>query len=65
MDIYNVRNYFEDEVSLLSGDWSGLLVGSDGYPMKDECGRYFIGGGSNKFLKAKAIEFYGVKTRSD
>ena len=45
--------------------WSGLKVGSDGYPMKDGYDGYFIAGGSeDEVFKAIAIEFYGVKTQN-
>ncbi len=44
--------------------WSGMLQGTDGYPIKDkEYGTYYIAGGKNGDLKATAIEFYGVKTQ--
>ena len=44
--------------------WTGILVGTDGYPMEDEDGDYCIGGGKDRYLKATAIEFYGVKTQT-
>jgi hypothetical protein len=38
-----------------------MLVGTDGYPMKDKNGDYFMGGGESMFFKATAVEFYGMK----
>ena len=52
-----------DNVHLYSSCWSGILVGTDGYPKKGERNHYFIAGGDkNGDFKATAIEFYGVKT---
>ena len=41
--------------------WSGILVGTEGFPTKDEDGYYYIAGGKDVYFKATAIEFYGVK----
>ena len=38
-----------------------MMVGTDGYPMKDKDGDYLIGGGDSLLFKATAFEFYGVK----
>ncbi len=38
-----------------------MLVGTDGYPIKDEYLNYYIAGGKDEDFKAKAVEFYGVK----
>ncbi len=45
--------------------WSGIMVGNDGYPMKDEHGWYCIAG-SNKFnyFKATTIEIFGMKKKT-
>ena len=44
--------------------WSGILVGTDGYPTTDERGEYYyIAGGKDQDFKATAIEFYEVKTQ--
>ncbi len=49
---------------MFNPDWSGILVGTDGYPTEDRFGDYYIaGGGENYRFKATAIEFYGVKTQ--
>ena len=45
-------------------NWSGILVGTDGYPTKDEDDQYLIAGeDKDEDFKATAIEFYGVKTQ--
>ena len=62
----NDRNY-KDYVDLDSSDgsdWVDILVGTDGYPTKNEKNRYCIGGGKDEYFKATAIEFYGVKTQT-
>ena len=59
MVIFNDRNY-SNFAFLRSHFWSGILVGTDGYPTKDFFG-YCIAGGHNDKFKAIAIEFYGVK----
>ncbi len=41
-----------------SDDWSGMLVGTDGYPIKTY--GYNIAGGENGYFRATEIEFYGV-----
>ncbi len=41
-----------------------MLVGTDGYPTKDEDGWYCIAGGLDCNLKATTFEFYGVKTQT-
>ena len=61
MRIYNDRNS-SDLAYLNSSYWSGILVGTDGYPTTNKYGDYCIGGGKNAFFKATAIEFYGIKT---
>ena len=63
MQINNNRNN-EDFAFLNSRCWSGIMVGTDGYPTKDEqYGCYCIAGGDYSWnFKATAIEFYGVKT---
>ena len=41
------------------------MVGTDGYPKKDEKNDwYYIGGGNNPYYEATVIEFYGVKTQT-
>ena len=62
MGIENDRNQ-SDFSCLESSFWSGILVGTDGYPKKDESDYYLIAGGENMLFKAIAIEFYGVKTQ--
>ena len=47
----------------MNDDWSGVLFGNDGYPLKDWRGNWFIAGGFDNYFKAVAIEFYGVKTK--
>ena len=42
--------------------WSGMLVGTDGYPTEYGPG-YCIAAFKDMIFKAKAIEFYGVKTQ--
>ena len=51
---------------MFSQFWSGILVGTDGYPVEDkDNGYYFIAGGNQGCnFKAKAIEFYGVRTQT-
>ncbi len=50
---------------MFSGFWSGILVGTDGYPTKNEDDTgYCIGGGEDGWFRATAIEFYGVKTQT-
>ena len=63
MWILNYRNY-PDVVCLSSSVWSDILVGNDGYPIKNNFGDYCIGGGKDANFKAKAIEFYGVNTQT-
>ena len=60
MGIKNDRNK-SDIAYLHSSSWSGMLVGTDGYPVKDEAGNYCIGSKTLSF-KPTAIEFYGIKT---
>ena len=43
--------------------FSGMLVGTDGCPKKNKWGDYCIAGGEDRYFKATAIEFYGVKTQ--
>ena len=38
-----------------------MLAGTDGYP-NISWGDYYIAGGQDRYFKATAIEFYGVKT---
>jgi len=61
MGIENCRKS-QDFACLYSLHWSGILVGTYGYPKK-RLG-YYIGGGKDRFFKATAIEFYGVKTQT-
>ena len=43
--------------------WSGMLVGSDGYPTTNSHGDHCIAGGDQDYYFSPiAIEFYGVKT---
>ena len=58
MEIYNNRK-INGYTYLRSPFWSGLLVGTDGYPFK--LSGYCIGGSKDVYFKATAIEFYGVK----
>lgn len=62
----NDRNYkvYADLDSSDSSGWSDILVGTDGYPTKNEKDHYCIGGGKDEYFKATAIEFYGVKTQT-
>ena len=60
MNIKNDRN-ISDYFYLYNLYWSGMSIGSDRYPIKDEYGGYLIGGGEDYIIKATAIEFYGVK----
>ena len=64
MEIYNDRNK-SDYALLASYNWSDILVGIDGYPIKDKNSCYLIGGGRDKYLKTTAIEFFGVKTNDE
>ncbi len=58
-DGYSSGNTFLDKE-----DWSGILVGTDGYPTKDNNDYYYIAGGDeNERFKATAIEFYGVDSQ--
>ncbi len=62
--ILNDRNAY-DFAYLTSSDSSGILVGTDGYPGKNNYDDYFIaGGGEDIEFQATAIEFYGVKTQT-
>ena len=64
MWIMNDRNK-PDYVWLDRSDLYGILVGTDGYPKKDEeLIWYYIGGGDNWNFKATVIEFYGVNTQT-
>ena len=65
MVIYNNRNR-KDFANLSSQNWSGILVGTDGYPTENYYGSgYYIAGGNKTwYFKARAIEFYGVKTQT-
>ena len=47
-----------------SADWSGILVDTNGYPMKSG-GWFYIGGGQDYKFKVTDVEFYGVKTQID
>ena len=60
--IYNNRN--KDYAYFSSHSWSGILVGTDGYPTY-ECDCYYIAGSDKDGrFEATAIEFYGVKTQT-
>ena len=65
MHIENERGHLTDSVSLNSEHWSGMMVGTDGYPKRSERGNYFISGvgAMHEQFRAIAIEFYGVKTQ--
>jgi hypothetical protein len=52
-----------DEASLTSKHWSGIRIGTDGYPPRSEYGSYYIAGVTYIYFNATAIEFYGVKTQ--
>ena len=60
MYIYNNTN--KKNYAWFNSDWSGRLIGNDGYPNEDKQGDYLIAGGEDRDFKAIAIEFYGVKT---
>ncbi len=64
MFIRNDRNN-KDYAWLDSSYWKSILVGTDGYPTKDEIlrGYHIAGGFKNSDFEATAIEFYGVKTQ--
>ena len=54
----------KDYAKLYSSSWSGMLIGTDGYPTTNEYDHYCIAGGVGDYLfKAIAIEFYGEKTQ--
>ncbi len=62
--IFNDRDY-GDRTHIDGSYWSDILVGTDGYPKRCQCGEYFIAGGDEDCnFKATAIEFYGVKTQT-
>ncbi len=64
MAIRNDRNE-KDYTYFYNSIWSGMLVGTDGYPSVSELGDYYIAGGKKSWhFKAAAIEFYGVKTQT-
>ncbi len=57
-------NRDEEDFSFVNNlRWSGILVGTDGYPEKNEWQRGYCitGGHKGGYFKATAIEFYGVK----
>ncbi len=59
--INNDRNEY-DFARLYNSSSSGMLQGTDGYPTTDGNSYYIAGGYQDKYFKATAIEFYGVKT---
>ena len=63
ISIQNNRNEYHS-ADLHSFDWSGILVGNDGYPTKDNDWYYISGDTKYGFFKPVAIEFYGVKTKT-
>ena len=56
MNIYNKREY-ADKAHVDHNEWSGILVGSDGYPKYHDFCRYLIAGGNEDYyFKATALE---------
>jgi hypothetical protein len=63
MGINSHRND-KDYAKLYSSSWSGMLIGTDGYPIVKNSGYHIAGGDQEPYFKAKAIEFYGLKSQA-
>ena len=59
------KNRKESDIAYFnSSDWSGMLQGTDGYPIKKGSNYNIAGGKKHEFFKATAVEFYGVRTQT-